>query len=111
MEIERQHGGDPYVVVPPHRAGGAADSPKGRAFAAADKAAREVFGTAPHYLREGGSVPILSDMRRILGMDALMLGVALPDCNMHSPNENMHLPTIRRCTKVSEAILAAVARP
>jgi acetylornithine deacetylase/succinyl-diaminopimelate desuccinylase-like protein len=110
MEIERQHGGDPYVVLPPHMSGKSDGSPKARAFAAADKSVREVFGKAPHYLREGASVPILADMRRILGMEALMLGVALPDCNMHSPNENQNLKMIARCTKVSEAILEAVAR-
>jgi hypothetical protein len=54
-------------------------------------------------------VPVLSDMRRILGSDALMLGVSLPGCNMHSPNENQDLRMIARCTKVSEAILEAVA--
>jgi acetylornithine deacetylase/succinyl-diaminopimelate desuccinylase-like protein len=109
MEIERQHGGDPYVVLPPHKSGKTENTPRSRAFAAADKAIREIFGNAPHYLREGGSVPVLSDMRRILGMDALMLGVALPGCNMHSPNENQDLRMIARCTKVSEAILEAVA--
>jgi len=109
MEIERQHGGDPYVVLPPHKSGEAIGTPKAVAFKAADEAIREVFGSAPHYLREGGSVPVLSDIRRILGMDALMLAVALPDCNMHSPNENMDLLMIERCTKVSERILEAVA--
>ena len=109
MEIERQHGGDPYVVLPPHLSGTPASGPKARAFAAADRAVREVFGNPPHYLREGGSVPILSDMRRILGMEALMLGVALPDSRLHGPNENLDLRMLERCSKVSEAIWRAVA--
>ncbi len=110
MEIVRQGGGDPYVVLPTHLSGEALDSPKARAFAAADREIRASFGNPPHYLREGGSVPILSDIRRILGMDALMLGVALPDSCMHSPNENLSLEVFRRCTRVSEAIWRAVAR-
>ncbi|MBN1404110.1 MAG: M20/M25/M40 family metallo-hydrolase [Opitutales bacterium] len=109
MEIERHHGGDPYLVLPPHKSGEDADTAKGRAFKAADEAIREQFGSAPHYLREGGSVPILSDIRRILGLDALMLSVALQDCNMHSPNEKLDLIVFERCSKVSERILEAVA--
>jgi acetylornithine deacetylase/succinyl-diaminopimelate desuccinylase-like protein len=109
MEVERHHGGDPYVVLPPHLSGEPADTAKGRAFRAADLAIREQFGSAPHYLREGGSVPILSDIKRILGMDALMLSVALQDCNMHSPNEKLDLTVFERCSRVSERILEAVA--
>jgi acetylornithine deacetylase/succinyl-diaminopimelate desuccinylase-like protein len=110
MEIIHHSAGDPYVVLPPHLSGEGLDSAKARAFAAADREVRASFGNPPHYLREGGSVPILSDIRRILGMDALMLGVALPDSCMHSPNENLSLEVFRRCTKVSEAIWKAVAR-
>ena len=109
IEVERQHCGDPYIVIPPHISGKGIDTPQGRAFAAVDKASREVFGKAPHYLREGASVPILADIRRVLGMDALMLGVALPDSRLHGPNENLDLRMIERCTKVSERILEAVA--
>jgi len=109
IEVERERGGDPYMVLPPHLADRIENTPKSRAFEACDKAVREVFGNPPHYLRDGASVPILADIRRILGMDALMLGVALPESRLHSPNENLDLRMIERATKVSERILASVA--
>jgi acetylornithine deacetylase/succinyl-diaminopimelate desuccinylase-like protein len=110
IEVEREHGGDPYLVVPPHLSGKRTDTPKTRAFEACDAAIREVFGNPPHYLRDGASIPIMTDIRNILGMDALLLGVALPESRLHSPNENLDLRMIERASKVSERILAAVAK-
>lgn len=109
IEVEREHGGDPYMVLPPHMDGRNENTPKSRAFDECDKAIKDVFGSAPHYLRDGASVPILADIRRILGMDALMLGVALPESRLHSPNENLDLRIVDRASKVSERILEAVA--
>jgi acetylornithine deacetylase/succinyl-diaminopimelate desuccinylase-like protein len=42
-------------------------------------------------MREGGSIPIVNDFKRILHGDALLLGLALPDDNAHSPNEKFSL--------------------
>ena len=42
-------------------------------------------------MREGGSIPIVNDFKKILGADALLLGLALPDDNPHSPNEKFDL--------------------
>ena len=42
-------------------------------------------------MREGGSIPIVTEFKRILGADALLLGLALPDDNAHSPNEKFDL--------------------
>ena len=42
-------------------------------------------------MREGGSIPIVNDFKKILGVDSLMLGLALPDDNAHSPNERFSL--------------------
>lgn len=53
----------------------------------------EVFGKAPVYKREGGSVPIVADMQEILGIDSILTGFGLADDNIHSPNEKLHLPT------------------
>jgi acetylornithine deacetylase/succinyl-diaminopimelate desuccinylase-like protein len=47
MTIERQHGGDPYISLPPHKSGEAGGTVKAAAFAEADAAIREVFGSAP----------------------------------------------------------------
>ncbi|MFA5836447.1 MAG: dipeptidase [Bellilinea sp.] len=51
------------------------------------------WGTAPLYKREGGSVPIVGDMQRILGVESVLTGFGLSDDNIHAPNEKLHLPT------------------
>lgn len=64
--------------------------PETRALA---KALQQVWGISPVYKREGGSVPVVADMQQILGIDSVLTGFGLPDDNIHSPNERLHLPT------------------
>lgn len=106
-----QHSGTPYVVVPPDRANTPSDqSPVlARAFRAADTAITEVFGKAPLYLREGGSVPIIADIKRVLALDSVMMGLFLPEDNLHAPDESFNLNVMRKGIAASERILEAVA--
>jgi acetylornithine deacetylase/succinyl-diaminopimelate desuccinylase-like protein len=106
-----QHEGTPYIVVPPHRSNTPKDqSPVlARAFDAADTAIAEVFGKAPLYLREGGSVPIIADIKRELGLDSVMMGLFLPEDNLHAPNESFHLGVMEKGMKASELILERLA--
>jgi acetylornithine deacetylase/succinyl-diaminopimelate desuccinylase-like protein len=62
----------------------------------AQAALEAVFGKAPLFTREGGSVPVVGHMQRLLGVDSIMLGFALPDDGIHGPNERQHLPTLYR---------------
>lgn len=80
MEIESGHGGEPYLV-----------SPKGAQAQAAMRALKSAFGYEPILMREGGSIPIVNEFKRHLGVDTLLLGLALPDDNPHSPNEKFDL--------------------
>jgi acetylornithine deacetylase/succinyl-diaminopimelate desuccinylase-like protein len=57
------------------------------------RAMESVWGKRPVFKREGGSVPVVTQFQRILGVESVNTGFALPDDNMHSPNEKMHLPT------------------
>lgn len=57
------------------------------------RALETTWGKAPLYKREGGSVPIVGDMQRILGVESVLTGFGLPDDNIHAPNEKLHLPT------------------
>lgn len=111
LEITPQHNGRPYMVVPPHKPGAPADAPKalGDAFRAADATIRKLLGKPPRYLREGGSVPIIGDIRRVLGVDSLMLGMFTNESLLHAPNESFDLAMMETGMKVSEAILEAVA--
>jgi acetylornithine deacetylase/succinyl-diaminopimelate desuccinylase-like protein len=80
MEVISGHGASPYLVSP--------TSPNAKA---ALRALKKAFGYEPILMREGGSIPIVNEFKRILGADSLMLGLALPDDNAHSPNEKFDL--------------------
>jgi len=84
IEIAGGHGADPYMVSP--------DSPRAQA---ALRALKTAFRHDPVLIREGGSIPIVNVFKGILGADSLLLGLALPDCNAHSPNEQFDLDCFR----------------
>lgn len=111
LEFVDQHKGDPYVVVPPDRSNTPKDqSPVlAQAFRAADKAVTEIWGRPPIYLREGGSVPIIADIKRETGLDSVMLGLFLPEDNLHAPNEGFSLDVMKKGIETTRRILAAVA--
>jgi acetylornithine deacetylase/succinyl-diaminopimelate desuccinylase-like protein len=73
-----------------------ATNPHSPYTAALDKALEAVWGNHPVYKREGGSVPVVGDIQKILGADSVLTGFGLPDDCIHSPNERLHLPTWRR---------------
>jgi acetylornithine deacetylase/succinyl-diaminopimelate desuccinylase-like protein len=60
---------------------------------AAANALQTVFGKKPIFRREGGSVPVVSQIKEILGVDSVLMGFGLPDDNLHAPNEKQHMPT------------------
>ncbi len=105
-----QHKGDPYIVVPPGRSNTPADqSPVlARAFRATDQAVTEIWGRPPLYLREGGSVPIIAEIKRVTGLDSVMLGLFLPEDNLHAPNEGFSLDVMNKGTKTTRRILEAL---
>ena len=51
----------------------------------------KAFGTKPILMREGGSIPIVNEFKKVLGADTLLLGLGLPDDTAHSPNEKFNL--------------------
>jgi acetylornithine deacetylase/succinyl-diaminopimelate desuccinylase-like protein len=85
LEIQAGHGADPYLT-----------SPSGTLANAGLAALRKAFRREPVLLREGGSIPIVNQFRRVLGVDTLLLGLALPDDNAHSPNEKFDLDCFAR---------------
>lgn len=107
-----QHKGDPYVVVPPDRSNTPADQSPilAAAFRATDRAVSEIWGKAPLYLREGGSVPIIAQIKEATGLDSILFGLFLPEDNLHAPNEGFSLDVMKRGTATTKRILAAVAR-
>ena len=60
------------------------------------KALEMVWGKRPYFKREGGSIPVVGDMQRLLGVESVICGFGLPDDNVHAPNEKQNLPTFYR---------------
>jgi acetylornithine deacetylase/succinyl-diaminopimelate desuccinylase-like protein len=63
------------------------------AVQAAVKAYQLGFGAEaePVFLRSGGTLPVVADFMRILRAPVVMMGLGLPDDNLHSPNEKFSL--------------------
>jgi acetylornithine deacetylase/succinyl-diaminopimelate desuccinylase-like protein len=98
LEMIPGHAG-PWYLTDPH-------SPFGQA---AQRALQNAFGREPVLIREGGSIPIVSDFRIILGAETLLLGLALPDCRAHSPNENFPLENLDAGIRINKAVLKEIA--
>jgi acetylornithine deacetylase/succinyl-diaminopimelate desuccinylase-like protein len=88
------------VVVP-------ADSPY---MAAAAAAIETGFGRPPVYIREGGSIPVVTAFRQRLGVDTLLLGWGLDDDNTHSPNEKFCLADFHRGIRASAQLWEELSR-
>ncbi|MBN1438945.1 MAG: dipeptidase [Anaerolineales bacterium] len=67
-----------------------------REMQAAIRALEGAFGVRPVFAREGGSVPVVSLIQEVLGRESIMMGISLPDDNLHAPNEKLHLPILWR---------------
>ncbi len=80
VTVRNSHGGEGILISP--------DSP---AIQAATHALEETYGKEPVFLREGGSIPIAALFDKILGAPVVMMGFALPDDNVHAPNEKYSL--------------------
>ncbi len=61
------------------------------AFKAASRAVAEVYGIEPVPSRGGGSIAVLAEMQKILGIDPLLMGFGLERDTIHSPNESFLL--------------------
>ena len=100
MEITDGHSG-PWYLTDPHSQLGEA----------AQRALRKAFNHDVALIREGGSIPIVSQFRGILGIETLLMGLALPDCRAHSPNENFPLENFEGGIRLNKAILHELAEP
>ncbi len=59
------------------------------------RAMHEVWGKDTVFIRSGGSIPIVGDFDRHLGLSSVMMGFGLPDDNLHAPNEKFNLKNFR----------------
>jgi acetylornithine deacetylase/succinyl-diaminopimelate desuccinylase-like protein len=63
---------------------------------AATEALHDVFKKETVFIRSGGSIPIVSDFEKELKIPSVMMGMGLPDDNLHAPNEKFHIPNFYR---------------
>ena len=70
--------------------------PKGPWFESYLAALKQTWGGEPMKKRDGGSIPVATAMKQILGVDSILTGFGLPDDQIHSPNERLHLPTHKK---------------
>lgn len=92
------HGASPAIAVP-------AESP---ALAAARAALTEEWGRKAVTIGSGGSIPVVGDFKRLLGIDTLLVGFGLDDDRVHSPNEKYDLSSFHKGQRSWARILEAL---
>ena len=93
------HGGSAALRIP-------TDSPFVQAAA---RALARAFERPPVLIGMGGSIPAVEAIRRLLGMDSLLVGFGLADDRVHSPNEKFEVRCFERGIVTHAALLAEFA--
>lgn len=99
VEVRNFHDGAP-VVVP-------TDSPW---VHAAERAMTTAFGRKPVFMREGGSIPVVSTFKEVLGVDTLLLGLGQQTDGAHSPNERFRIEDFHKGQLMMAALVEELAR-
>ena len=77
VEVKACEGGDGFLIPI-----------SSEAYKAASRAISEVYGVEPVPSRGGGSIAVLAEVQKILGIDPLLMGFGLERDTIHSPNES-----------------------
>ena len=80
IKISEHHGGEPYIT-----------STDSKAYRAASLAYLSVFNKEPYALKDGGSIPIIAQFEKELGVKTILMGFGLDSDAIHSPNEHFGL--------------------
>ena len=94
IEVRPHHGASPVIV-----------SRDGTAVKAAEKALETGFGRQPVFVREGGSIPVVNTFQEALGAESLLIGLGLPDDQLHAPNEHFRIKDYHRGAVTMAAFL------
>ena len=94
VEVTDHHGGYPVVVDLDFYG-----------VKAAAKAFEKVYNKEVLFSREGGSIPIVADFKKVLGVNSILMGFGLTKDALHSPNESFSLKDFHRGIKTSATFL------
>jgi acetylornithine deacetylase/succinyl-diaminopimelate desuccinylase-like protein len=102
--------GDVKLEVQVFGAGPAIEVPADSRFVQEARAAlAEEYGRPAVLIGCGGSIPVVESMRRLLGLDSLLMGFGLSDDQVHSPNEKFDLACFRHGTRSHARLLGRLA--
>jgi acetylornithine deacetylase/succinyl-diaminopimelate desuccinylase-like protein len=77
-----------------------------KAIATADGEIKNIFGNSPVYMREGGSIGLVTMLKDVLGMDSIMVGLSTSADNIHAPNESIAISMLEKGRKFFRSFLA-----
>lgn len=94
------HGASPAVAVPFD----------GEHLGRARQALKDEWGKEVALIGSGGSIPVAGDFKSILGLDTLLIGFALDDDAIHSPNEKYNVTSFVRGIRSWVRILVGLGK-
>lgn len=77
-------------------------------IAATSKALEQEWNVPAALIGCGASIPVAKEIPEILGMDAILVGFAMPNDNIHSPNEKYDLNSFKKGIRSWIRILGAI---
>ncbi|MCA9048566.1 MAG: dipeptidase, partial [Planctomycetaceae bacterium] len=84
LEFRRFHGCEAFAF-----------DPTSSWITAAGDAMEQAYGRRPVFIREGGSIPVVTSLQKLLGINTLLLGWGRNSDNLHSPDEHFHVSDFR----------------
>jgi acetylornithine deacetylase/succinyl-diaminopimelate desuccinylase-like protein len=76
---------------------------------AAKDALQQEYGRPAVMIGSGGTIPVVEQIKRVLGIDSLMMGFGLEDDQIHSPNEKYELTCFHKGTRSHALLLGKLA--
>lgn len=76
---------------------------------AAKDALKQEYGRPAVMIGSGGTIPVVEQIKRVLGIDSLMMGFGLDDDQIHSPNEKYELKCFHKGTRSHALLLGKLA--